>query len=492
MIYTSLEELDNFKDIDKLITTYNSKLYKTHYKRRLEIYKNHIYINEYEDDCAKIIIKLKELSERGISNYTNSFDSWLSNTSYNIDSDEKKSILRRMFAKSKVALVYGSAGTGKSTLIEHISKFFCDKKKLYLAKTNPAVDNLKRRITVSNSTFSTIDKFLSRQNKDRQTDLLFIDECSTVSNSDMIRIINEASFELLILVGDIYQIESIIFGNWFTMAYSIMPQYSKCELIEPHRTKNKNLLQFWNKVRKIDYDILEYMTRNKYTKKLDETIFDVLNKDQIILCLNYDGLYGINNINNFLQANNSNPAVKWGIATYKVGDPILFNDVNRFNPLIYNNMKGTIVNIEKCEDRRQFDIELDNKVLNELQVKEYDLELVGNTKRGNSIIRFSVNKYGSTDYDDNSESYTVVPFQVAYAVSIHKAQGLEYDTVKIIITEESEEKISHNIFYTAITRAKENLIIYWSPETEKKVLDGLEHKVNKKDIDLISNKYKLK
>lgn len=43
-------------------------------------------------------------------------------------------------------------------------------------------------------------------------------------------------------------------------------------------------------------------------------------------------------------------------------------------------------------------------------------------------------------------SRTIVPFQIAYAVSIHKAQGLEYDSVKIVITDEVEELVTHNIF----------------------------------------------
>ena len=47
-----------------------------------------------------------------------------------------------------------------------------------------------------------------------------------------------------------------------------------------------------------------------------------------------------------------------------------------------------------------------------------------------------------------------MPFQVAYAVSIHKAQGLEYDSVKIVITGANEDDISHSIFYTAVTRAR--------------------------------------
>jgi ATP-dependent exoDNAse (exonuclease V) alpha subunit len=48
--------------------------------------------------------------------------------------------------------------------------------------------------------------------------------------------------------------------------------------------------------------------------------------------------------------------------------------------------------------------------------------------------------------------------------------------------------ITHNIFYTAITRAKERLKIFWTPETEKKVLDGMEKKSSKKDVALLTLK----
>ena len=99
-------------------------------------------------------------------------------------------------------------------------------------------------------------------------------------------------------------------------------------------------------------------------------------------------------------------------------------------------------------------------------------------------------RYKSTDKDDES-SKAIVPFQVAYAVSIHKAQGLEYNSVKIVITKEVEEMITHNIFYTAITRAKEKLKIYWSPETEKTVLEGLSKKSYNKDANLIASLYGL-
>lgn len=64
---------------------------------------------------------------------------------------------------------------------------------------------------------------------------------------------------------------------------------------------------------------------------------------------------------------------------------------------------------------------------------------------------------------------------------------LEYDSVKIVITNESEERITHNILYTAITRAKNKLKIYWSPETEQYVLSQLEIKDVNKDAYLLAN-----
>ena len=200
-------------------------------------------------------------------------------------------------------------------------------------------------------------------------------------------------------------------------------------------------------------------------------------------------MYGINNINRFLQNRNPSPAIQWGIGLYKVGDPVLFNELDRFSPLIHNNSKGRIVGITTEELKIWFKIELDCAI-NELDARGYDFELMDVSESGNSIIKFSVDKYRSTDEDDDY-SDTVVPFQVAYAVSIHKAQGLEYRSVKIVITNETEERITHNIFYTAITRAKENLKIYWSPETEKSVLGRLEVRDSRRDVNLLKQLYSL-
>lgn len=483
VLFTKLEEISGFSNIQELMKKYNSNVYHKHTNRNLVEYKGFIYIKEYVDNCIDIILEIKKYANEKVEGYTNSVISWLNDGSYKIDCNEKLELLKNMFSQSRVALIYGAAGTGKSTVINHISNFWNDKEKIYLANTNPAVNNLKRRVTTKNSYFMTISKFLSKRNNHTSCDLLVIDECSTISNQDMVSILRKVDYKMLVLVGDVFQIESILFGNWFDIIRRFVNQSAILELKTPYRTTNENLLTIWNRVRELDIAILEPMVKENYSVRLDKSVLDQPNDDEIILCLNYDGIYGINNINHFLQSNNPNQPVLWGIHDYKVNDPILFNESERFTPLIHNNMKGKIVDINKTESEIFFTIELDISI-NEIDADGYDFELLSNKNSKNSIIKFSVKKYPDTDKDDDSFD-KLVPFQVAYAVSIHKSQGLEYKSVKIIITNELEELVSHSIFYTAITRAKENLKIYWSPETEKVILSSFEKRDFSRDIGLL-------
>lgn len=484
-LFTPKSEVGGFEDVDNLIEKYNSSLYSKHYGRRIEEYKDHLYIRGYVDDSTNIIKTLQKLASSGVSQYTASVNSWISEKAYTIDDEGKKKALQQMFANSHVALIYGPAGTGKSTLIKHISNFWANKHKIFLANTHPAVDNMRRMVTAGNSDYNTIAKFLSRGNNSTDCDVLFMDECSTVSNDDMQHVLNKAKFKLLVLVGDIYQIESIYFGNWFSIAQNFVPKTSIFELTHPYRTTDSNLLTVWKRVRQLDGAVTEPLVKNNYVERLSQSIFEHSEEDEIILCLNYDGLYGINNINRLLQSSNPNKRFIWGMNAYKVGDPILFNESNIFSPLIHNNSKGRIVGIRPEDNKICFEIELDES-LNEIDALPYDFKLIGESKEGNSIILFSVNKFRSTDEDDEDDDSTIVPFQIAYAVSIHKAQGLEYDSVKIVITNETEESITQNIFYTAITRAKNKLKIYWSPETEQSVLGRFKSKYSAKDAHLLS------
>lgn len=491
MLYTSKDDLIMFENIEKLVEVFNSNLYSKHIARRKIIIENdYLYINGYELDTIKILNQIKELTTDGVIGYTNSFKSYLENDNgYIIDDSEKRKILLEMYENSFVSLIYGAAGTGKTTLIKHLTNFFSNNSKLCLANTNSAVENLRRNITVGNSTHKTIYNFLHDSRDNDEYDILIIDECSTVSNKDMVKILDKCKFKLLLLVGDIYQIESISFGNWFSLARNILPNHSIHELNFTWRSTDNELKKFWDFVRNDDDRVEEMISKMHYASKLDDSIFSRVD-GEMILCLNYDGLYGINSINSYLQNNNSKRGITLNLNTYKIDDPILFNDTSRFLPVIYNNMSGKIVDITEDNVDVWFDVEI-RKPLNEFEVSEIKDLILVSTKEDSSIVRFNVRKHPNLDDDDDAQIQScLVPFSVSYAISMHKAQGLEFDYVKVLLTNEVGELITHNIFYTAITRAKINLKIFWPPESQNKILSKIHHKDNRRDVKIIRSKLK--
>lgn len=483
MVYTPVVELERLGDTDKLISAYNQRLYYKHAGRKLVKDKGHVFIKDYEDGVVAIMKRLQDFATSGVAGHATAVQQWLGQAASPPDDPLKSQFLEELFTDSRVALIYGAAGTGKSTMVSLIADYFRYDQKLFLAHTNPAVDNLKRRVDPMNSVFRTISGHVNQMDSS-DYEVLVIDECSTVSNSDLLKVLDRTSFKLIVLVGDVFQIESIQFGNWFGLAREFIPKSATFELTTPFRTKNQDLLDLWSTVREIKDDVAETLARNEYSGVLDGSLVDSRGHDEIVLCLNYDGLYGINNVNRFLQMSNPGRSINWGAATYKVGDPVLFNETDRFRPMIYNNLKGKIVDIQVSPGHVQFDVSLDRTV------SAAEASSAGLIYVEGSTVRFGVHERGSGDEDDDS-THGVIPFQVAYAVSIHKAQGLEYDSVKVVITGVNEDSISHSVLYTAVTRAREHLKIYWTPETENAVLRGLQRTANSKDVALLKARHGL-
>ena len=234
--------------------------------------------------------------------------------------------------------------------------------------------------------------------------------------------------------------------------------------------------------------ITEYLAMDgPFSENIGEGIFNSEIKDEVILCLNYDGKFGLNNMNNYFQNANTEKPVTWKEWKYKVGDPILFNETNRFS-LLYNNLKGRIVHIHKLDDRIKFTVDV-SIFLTEKDCKNDGLKFVDVTEDG-TRIRFDVLAF-EENMPEEERIKTIVPFQLAYAVSIHKAQGLEYQSVKVVIPSNNTERITHGIFYTAITRAKEKLKIFWSAETMQNIVAGFSVDTSRqKSLAIIKEKLK--
>lgn len=218
ILYTSCDEVDKFGNIDELIEEYNDSLVRygidRQQKGKLVKEYDNVYIKSYEDTSIEIINTLNSYK----SNIQKEFAEVVDNKKeeyLNMDlSEDKKEILNDIFRNHSIGIIHGPAGTGKTKMLEVLSMIFCGYSKIFLSNTNTAVENLRARISgidLFNSTFKTVANY--NKYDDNDYDILIIDECSMISNKDMLKAIKKQRYKLVILAGDVFQIESIKYGN---------------------------------------------------------------------------------------------------------------------------------------------------------------------------------------------------------------------------------------------------------------------------------------
>ena len=151
----------------------------------------------------------------------------------------------------------------------------------------------------------------------------------------------------------------------------------------------------------------------------------------------YKGLNGIDNLNKNLSDlfNKTEDKILIGDKHYKINDKViqLVNDVDNN---VFNGDIGYISNI------RNFDKKI-----------YIDIDYMGNTVT-----------YSSSDFDK---------FNLAYAVSVHKSQGSEYDNVVVVLAKSFNRMFYNKLLYTAVTRAKKSLIILGSIDSFNKSIKTL-------------------
>ena len=218
ILYTPCEEVDKIGNIDQMIEEYNYSLIKygidRQQKGKLVKEYNNVYIKSYEDTSIEIINTLNAYKSNIPKDFINIIDNKKEEYS-NMDlSSDKIEILNEIFRNHSIAIIHGPAGTGKTKMLEVLSKIFYGYNKIFLSNTNTAVENLRARISETdfyNSTFKTVANY--NKYDDNNYDILIIDECSMISNRDMLKAIKKQNYKLVILAGDVFQIESIRYGN---------------------------------------------------------------------------------------------------------------------------------------------------------------------------------------------------------------------------------------------------------------------------------------
>ena len=497
------------ENINDLINSFNNKIYRKHISTRsiktFHFDSKYVFVQNMEDNCLKCLRKIKIIENMTYSNYQNCINRYIANNSsdYSYLSDEQKAVTNSGFSLRGVLCISGPAGTGKTTLLRNMRNILNNMNFQFLSQTNASVNNLRRkigylRIEGISTRYSTIETFLRENNAFINNVCVVIDESSTVSNKDMADVldrINSANC-LLIICGDDQQIEAIEFGNWFSLSKRFLKADSVFYLTRPFRTNNETLQNLWNMVRTQDSKLKNSLPRIGIVENVSiEKISEIFKQDSsVVLCLNYDGLYGVNNLNNILQQRNQKTPYEINDRIYKEDDPIIFDSSIRLEKFIYNNQKGKIKSIIKKDDYYEFVIILFD-INDTLQKNSYTNESCefSIVKISESTAELTINfyEYKKVARKDNKECFLDdIPFVTAYAITIHKAQGLEFDNVAVVISDETVERITKNIFYTAITRSKDNLRIFCSSITMNKIIDCIvNQRRNTQDKELIERAY---
>ncbi len=363
---------------------------------------------------------------------------------------------------NSVTIITGGPGTGKTTIINGLLRCFQEingysgrKMGEVVALLAPTGRASKRMSELTNYGASTIHRFL-KWNKDNNEfgvneynkehpELVIVDEVSMIDSLLMSSLLKGLdSRTKLILVGDDAQLPSVYAGNVLkdlidsdmfphirlnniyrqsdNSFIPILAKEIKSVNIESNLEEKKDDFNFLVCESRNVKSMLKQIVMKSVEKGLDE-------RDVQVLVPMYKGENGIDNLNKLLQ-DIFNPydddfeEVEIGGVIYRENDKVI-NLVNNIDQNIFNGDIGYI------------------RVINKRSKEFMKVDFYGN------LVTFK--------REDISQ------IKHAYAMSIHKSQGGEFNHVIIPITMEFRRMLYNKLIYTGVSRAKKSLVLIGDP-----------------------------
>lgn len=172
----------------KLFKKYNESLDSWEHRQGygITVADGHVCINSYERDTLTILQKLLVMSSESNNGQKEYNRNFLKQNPLNDVDELKKKAIELAFVNSRVLLIYGAAGTGKTTLLEYCFKFNERPAQAFLDENTTALQNLKHRIDNPglDADFTSFDSFTKKVSLP-DYDIIFVDECSTIDNLKM-------------------------------------------------------------------------------------------------------------------------------------------------------------------------------------------------------------------------------------------------------------------------------------------------------------------
>lgn len=378
-------------------------------------------------------------------------------------------------------------GTGKSTIIKCIIDIVEELNKDYVlcaptgraAKritetTNKEAKTLHRLLEITKVNDNDLDTFLDIEVRMIESDFIIVDEASMIDTMMMNNLLKAITDNTkIIFVGDVDQLPSVGPGNVLkdiidsnvvkTIYLSkIYRQSTKSDIVlNAHKVNNGNYPEFKN----TDTDCFFINTTSIEDTKTEiesllsyrlETFADIDKlKDLQILTPMKKTELGAIELNKMAQEilnpkSSKKREKESSFRTFRVGDKVMqiINNYDKRTTIdgigfegVYNGDIGYIIDIDFEE----------NEVL----------------------VKFEDSKIVSYEFDELEQ------LEHAYAVTVHKSQGSEFDYVILPLFIGYKKLFTRNLLYTAITRAKKMLIIVGSKRVMNFMVDNLEEKKRK-------------
>ena len=353
-------------------------------------------------------------------------------------------------------IITGGPGTGKTTIMKGITELYrqCNKlsyeklqdKIALLAPTGRAAKRMSETTLLRASTIHRFLKWQKETNKFQvneynksKVELVIIDEASMIDTYLMASLLKGLSANCkIILVGDDHQLPSVGPGQLLHDLIS-SEKLTTVKLKELYRQgKDSNIITLAYDIRngKVMRDVFnkeEDLTFISCTpdqvinqiKEISETYKDVSYKDFQILAPMYKTYVGIDEINKHLQTifnpkDKTKKELTIGEFTFREYDKVI-QLTNMPEENVYNGDIGIIEQII-TSPKKEIHINFDGNVV----------------------------KYTPSNFNN---------FRLAYSISIHKAQGSEFDIVIMPIVKNYNKMLYRKLVYTGITRSKKKLYI---------------------------------
>lgn len=360
----------------------------------------------------------------------------------------------RRLKKSKVMVITGGPGTGKTTLINSIikiAKLAQQKIGNIQIKLAAPTGRAAKRISESSGAYSsTIHRMLEfdpvrggfkyNENNYLKCDLMVLDEASMIDTQILNAIVKALPPTVtLIIVGDVDQLPSIGPGQVLqdiinsdvittVKLNQVFRQAQHSKIVTNAHMVNSGRIPFLSESdTKSDCQFISVnddLEAIEQIKKIMASQPQDMVSDVQVLTPMQRGSVGVKAINPLLQGllnkrGMKQPGIEHFGIKYAIGDKVLQTE-NNYNKGVFNGDIGFITKIDSEE--REIIVNFD----------------------GFDVI------YDMTELDQIS---------LAYAITIHKSQGSEYHTVIMPILTQHFIMLNKNLLYTGITRAKKRLIL---------------------------------